>query len=89
MADPIATRTPTPTSIGENLTSPATVEQADIATPGPVSKREEKAYQFEKMLNDQQKVTELEIKFQGDVFDPAQDIEINATLSQPSKTAEL
>ncbi|WP_341367277.1 hypothetical protein [Yoonia sp. BS5-3] len=63
--------------------------QSEEANPNAPASSDAKARQFAQMLDDQQQVTELEIKYETALFDPAQDIEINATYSEPGKTAQL
>ncbi len=89
MPDPISASNSLPIAIDEARSSQTPIAQpADPAETAPASS-EAKAQQFQKALNDQQQITEMQIKYETTVFDPAQDIEINATFSQPAKAAQL
>ncbi|MEL7389574.1 MAG: hypothetical protein AAFN76_07330 [Pseudomonadota bacterium] len=48
-----------------------------------------KSRQFADMLNQQQQITELGIKYELSVFDAAQHIEIGAIYSEPAKSVRL
>ncbi|MEL6839001.1 MAG: hypothetical protein AAFP85_06895 [Pseudomonadota bacterium] len=78
-----------PVIIDNPSSSADTVVQSDEANPNASTSIDAKARQFAEMLDNQQKVTELGIKYETTVFDPAQDVEINATYSEPAKTAKL
>ncbi len=62
------------------------VEDTRVDTPSEVTKKTE---EFEKMLNDQQKITEVAAKERGDSFDPAEDIAENAIFGQSGLATSL
>ena len=75
---------PTPT---ENYAQPANnVEGRPVDTPTQVQTKTE---EFEKMLNDQQKITELAARQRADTFDPAEEIAENAIFGQSGLAPKL
>ncbi|MEL6681602.1 MAG: hypothetical protein AAFQ09_03040 [Pseudomonadota bacterium] len=86
MENPIST---TAAVVTTPSTSQDTVSQADLTDQNAALSSDEKARQFTEMLNEQQQITELGIKYETAVFDAAQDVVLNATYSEPAKAAKL
>ncbi len=61
-------------------------EYTRVDTPSEIKTKTE---EFEQMLNEQQKVTELGVKTRGDTFDPAEDIAENAVFGQSGLARSL
>lgn len=89
MENSVSANARVPVVINNQSLSSDAVIQSEEANPNAPTSNDAKAKQFANMLDDQQQVTELGIKYEETVFDAAQDIEINATYSEPAKAAKL
>jgi len=78
-----------PTIIDGQATSQDTVVPLDNTNANALTSSDAKARQFADMLNQQQQITELGIKYENSVFDAAQDVQISAAYSEPAKLAKL
>lgn len=89
MENSVSANTRVPAIINNPSSSSDAVIQSDEANPNSSASSDVKARQFADMLDKQQQVTALGIKYETTVFDAAQDVEINATYSEPAKAAQL
>ncbi len=89
MENSVSAKAPIPVVISNPSPSSEEAIQSEEANPNAPASNDAKSKQFVEMLDDQQQVTELGVKYEKFVFDAAQDVEINATYSEPAQAAKL
>ncbi len=89
MENPVSNSAHIPAVINNPATSSDATIQSEKANPNAPASSDAKAKQFADMLDDQQQVTELGIKYETEVFDPAQEVKLNTPYVDPAETKKL